>query len=89
MPLAELPMAALRSKAEAIVLSGSINLDLHPILDDIEQLVKGVNVPVYIGGKSSTIYFDDIVRVGAIPLGDDITQGIKRITSELEKKVIG
>jgi MerR family transcriptional regulator, light-induced transcriptional regulator len=88
MPLAELPMAATRSKAEAIVLSGSINLDLHTMLPDIEQLVKALDVPVYIGGKTSTINFDDIVRVGAIPLGDDVTQGIKRIISELEKGVI-
>jgi len=50
--------------------------------------VKAVDVPVYMGGKTSTIYFDDIVRIGAIPLGDDITQGIKRIISDLEKKVI-
>ena len=88
MPLAELPAAAARSKAEAIVLSGSVNLDLHKLLHDIEQLVKGVNVPVYMGGKTSTIYFDDIVRSGAIPLGDDITQGIKRISSDLKKELI-
>ena len=58
------------------------------MLPDIEQLVKALDVPVYIGGKTSTINFDDIVRVGAIPLGDDVTQGIKRIISELEKGVI-
>jgi len=85
MPLVELPAAAARSKAEAIILSGSVNLDLHKLLHDIEQLVKAVAVPVYVGGKTSTIYFDHIVRVGAIPLGDDITQGIKRIINDLEK----
>jgi len=85
MPLAELPVAAMRSKAQAIVLSGSVNLDLNKLLHDIRQLVNGVHVPVFIGGKTSAIYFDDIVRVGAIPLGDDIAQGIKRIISDLKQ----
>jgi len=88
MPLAELPVAAARSKTEAIVLSGSVNLDLNKLLHTIAQLVQAVAIPVFIGGKTSTIYFDDIVRAGAIPLGDDITQGIKRITSDLEKELI-
>ena len=86
MPLAELPAAATRSRAEAIVLSGSVNLDLIKIQHDIEQLVKAVNIPVFIGGRTSTIYFDDIVRIGAIPLGEDIALGIKRIVTDLEKE---
>jgi methanogenic corrinoid protein MtbC1 len=83
MPVEELSVAAARSRSEAIVLSGSVHLDLKGLLHDIETLVKSVDVPVFIGGKTSSIFFDDIVRIGAIPLGDDIFHGIKRIISEL------
>jgi len=83
MPLDELSVAVTRSKSEAIVLSGSVNIDFKPLLRDIESLVKTVDVPVFVGGKVSSIFFDDIVRIGAIPLGDDIAQGIKRILATL------
>ena len=84
MPVEEVSIAAARSKAEAIVLSGSVHLDLKKLLHDVEDMVKAVDVPVFIGGKTSAIFFDDIVRIGAVPLGDDISHGIKRIISELE-----
>jgi len=84
MPVEEIPVAVARSRSEGIVLSGSINLDLKELLPAIDAVVKGVDVPVFIGGKVSSIFFDDIVRIGAIPLGDDISQGIKRIFGTLE-----
>jgi len=84
MPVEEISMAAVRSKAEAIVLSGSIYIDLKKLLQPIADLVEGVNIPVFIGGKVSSIYFDDIVRAGAIPLGDDMTHGVKRLVEDLE-----
>ena len=84
MPIEELSVAASRSRAQAIVLSGSVHLDLKEMLHDIEDLVKSVAMPVFIGGKTSSIFFDDIVRSGAIPLGDDISHGIKRIIGELK-----
>ena len=86
MPVEELSMAATRSKSEAIVLSGSVNIEFKTLLRDIESLVKTVDVPVFIGGKVSSIYFDDIVRIGAIPLGDDIAQGIKRIVATVKPR---
>ena len=84
MPIEEIEMAAARSKSDAIILSGSIYIDLKKLLRPIEDLVKAVNIPVFVGGKVSSIYFDDIVRVGAIPTGDDIAHGIKRISSTLD-----
>jgi len=83
-PVDEVAMAAVRSKSEAIVLSGSAYIDVKELLQSIEQLVKTVTIPVFIGGKASAVYFDDLVRIGAVPLGEDITQGTKRIISELE-----
>jgi hypothetical protein len=84
MPIEEVALAAARSKSEAIVLSGSNRINIKTLLGPIEHLVKSTKLPVFIGGKTSSIYFDDIVRIGAIPLGDDITQGIKLITSSLD-----
>jgi len=84
LPIEEVAMAALRSKSEAIVLSGSVYIDMNELLEPIENLVKTVNLPVFIGGKASSNNFDAIVRTGAIPLGDDIAHGIKRIIDELD-----
>ena len=86
MPIEEVALAAARSKFEAIVLSGSNRTKIKTLLDPTEHLAELTKLPVFIGGKSSSIYFDDIVRVEAIPLGDDITQGIKLITSLLDSE---
>jgi len=79
MPIEELPLAVTRAKAAAIVLSGYAGHDLSTIQQAIEQLVKSVTVPVFIGGTISSINFDAFNRIGAIPLGDDIAHGVKRI----------
>ena len=84
MPLEELPLAATRAKATAIVLSGYASNDLNKIQPALEQLVKSVTVPVFIGGTISSINFDAINRIGAIPLGDDITHGVKRIIETVD-----
>jgi len=84
MPVDEVAIAAARSRADAIVLSGSVYIDLHKLLPEIAGLVQTVGVPVYIGGKTSSIFFDDIVAAGAVALGDDIAHGIKRIIARLE-----
>ncbi len=86
MPIEEIAIAAVRSESEAIVLSGSNRINIKALLKPIENLAKSTDIPVFIGGKASSIYFDDIVRIGATPLGDDITQAIKLINNTLEGK---
>jgi DNA-binding transcriptional MerR regulator/methylmalonyl-CoA mutase cobalamin-binding subunit len=82
-PLAELPYAARRAQAEAIVLSGSI--DPRPGLLDTElpKLATDAGLPVFIGGLTAVRHRDAIVAAGAEPLGSDITAGLKRIGEAL------
>jgi len=84
MPIEELPLAAIRARATAIVLSGFAGLNLNNIQQTIEQLIESVSVPVFIGGTISSINYDAISRIGAIPLGDDIAHGVKRIVETVK-----
>lgn len=82
-PLAELPYAARRAQADAIVLSGSI--DPRPGLLDAElaKLTADAGLPVFVGGLTAVRHRDAIVTAGAEPLGSDITAGLKRIGETL------
>jgi DNA-binding transcriptional MerR regulator len=82
-PLADLPYAARRAQAEAIVLSGSI--DPRPGLLDTElpKLAGEAGLPVFVGGLTAVRHRDAIVAAGAEPLGSDITAGLKRIAETL------
>lgn len=82
-PLADLPYAARRAQADAIVLSGSI--DPRPGLLDAElsKLATDAGLPVFVGGLTAVRHRDAIVAAGAEPLGSDITAGLKRIGETL------
>ncbi|ALG66881.2 MerR family transcriptional regulator [Beggiatoa leptomitoformis] len=78
-PLQELPLATKRSHSHAIVLSSRVSSLASVLTAELPQLVKNVNVPVWIGGQGSSVYHDEIMQAGAIPLGEDICQGLKCI----------
>ena len=82
-PLADLPYAARRAQADAIVLSGSI--DPRPGLLDAElsKLATDAGLPVFVGGLTAVRHRDAIVAAGAEPLGSDIPAGLKRIADAL------
>lgn len=83
MPLAELPHAARRAQADAIVLSGSIEPLPALLSDALPQLVSAVDMPVYLGGQTSVRHRDAIDAAGAKALGNDIAAGLKRIGDAL------
>ena len=78
-PFSELVVPVERSEADAILLSGSIEPDKNTMTNHLTNLVNSVNVPVFVGGRIAVKHNDDIVSAGAIPLGTDILQGIKKI----------
>jgi len=82
-PVKELLMPVERSGADAILLSGSINPEAGVFSKEVAELAKVVNIPVFIGGRAAVIFTDEIISAGAIPLGTDITQGIKKIQETL------
>jgi len=84
MPLTDLPLAAKRSKSDAIVLSGSIEPDPQMLSEQLPALVAAAGMPVFIGGLTAVRRHDEIVAAGAIPLGSDITHGLQRIGESRE-----
>lgn len=78
-PYSELVVPVERSQANAILLSGSIEPGKDTLSEHLSNLVASVQVPVFVGGRVAVKYNDEIVTAGAIPLGTDIPQGIKKI----------
>ena len=85
-PFAELVSPAERSQADAILLSGAVDPQEPVISNELSQLVDSVDVPIFVGGKTAVKYTDEIVDAGAIPLGTDISQGIRKIDETIKNK---
>jgi len=83
MPLEELPGAARRSRSDAIVLSGATD-PAHDLLSGwLPDLVRAAGVPVCIGGLGASRHAEAIEAAGAICLGADIPEGLRRLTAIL------
>lgn len=82
-PLAELGAAAQRGRCKAIVLSGSNPAESRWPSDELPRLCSAANVPVFIAGSVSLRYRDELVAVGAVPLGNDLASGTRRIVDAL------
>ena len=83
MPLVELAVPVKRADCHAIVLSGSLTPEPQVLREELPDLVAAAGVPVFVGGMTSVRERDAIVSAGAIPLGNDIAAGVKRIRSTL------
>lgn len=83
MPLAELPAAARRTRAAAIVLSSTIDDALQAQLKPLALLTEECRLPVFVGGPCAVTRHDEIKRAGAYPLGADISQGLRLIEQRL------
>lgn len=79
MPITDLVVPVARSGAAAIVMSGSVRIADATLTEELRALIEGAKVPVFIGGASAVKYHDAIVSAGAIPLGTDVSAGLKRI----------
>ena len=82
-PLMELVEPVERTQAQAILLSSSTDPLPNVLQEDLPQLTQTVNVPIFIGGKTTVKFRDAIVCAGAIPLGTDISLAINRMDEEL------
>jgi len=82
-PLAELLEPVKRAEVDAILLSSSIDPVEKVLSVELPQLVSTVGVPVFIGGQPAVRFRDEIVSAGAIPLGTDIAQAIRRLNQDL------
>ncbi|MGD8570845.1 MAG: MerR family transcriptional regulator [Gammaproteobacteria bacterium] len=85
-PFEELITPVERAKADAILLSGAIDPPATVLSNKLSELVNNVQVPVFIGGKTAVKFTDDIIDAGAIPLGSDISQAIRKVEDTVSGK---
>jgi DNA-binding transcriptional MerR regulator len=83
MPLRELPLVQERTQADAVVLSASRALTSEHLQEDLAHLVTQIKGAVFVGGGISVQHHDAVVRAGAIPVGDDMHQALRRIDEAL------
>jgi DNA-binding transcriptional MerR regulator/methylmalonyl-CoA mutase cobalamin-binding subunit len=79
MPLDQLAYAARRTQAAGIVLSGSIETPDSLHAEALPALVRDAAIPVFIGGPTSVLQQQELRAAGAIPLGTDITSGLRQL----------
>ncbi|WP_455223032.1 MerR family transcriptional regulator [Kaarinaea lacus] len=84
-PFEELKIPVERSSGDAILISGSIEPKPQLITEQLANLVSSIDVPVFVGGRTAVQYTDAIVAAGAIPLGTDINQGMRKIDDALNQ----
>lgn len=78
-PFCELKIPVERSGADAVLLSGSIDSSEVDLSQELATLVNSVDVPVFVGGRAAIKHTDEIISAGAVPLGSDIAQGLKKM----------
>ena len=84
-PLGELKPVADRIRCDAIVVSGSIEPKTDTCSQALTTLTADLTIPVFIRGLGSIHRRDQIVAAGAVPLGNDLMAGAKRISDMLSK----
>ncbi len=83
MPLAQLPYVLQRTRIDAVVLSSSIQPPAGTLDRALPKLVAASDVPVFVGGQTSTRHRDAIERSGAVAVGDELVTGIELISDML------
>lgn len=88
MPLVELPLAVSRSRSDGVVLSCMVEPAPIILSQELPTLVSHLTVPVFVGGKLSIRYRDAIMKAGAVALGEDLHQSMKRIDNAMKDTAI-
>lgn len=82
-PLDEIEQPIHHTDAAGVLLSGSIKPADSVFTKQLPALVDAINIPVFVGGHTALQFNDAITSAGAIPLGIDIPQSLKRIEAEI------
>jgi DNA-binding transcriptional MerR regulator/methylmalonyl-CoA mutase cobalamin-binding subunit len=83
MPLQQLAAVARLGRAGAIVLSGSTMRVQQAVDTALPALVRDAHVPVFVGGRISTLLRDPVLAAGAVPLGEDLRPALRTIEETL------
>lgn len=86
MPLGQLAEVAKRSHSDGIVLSGAVDMDPMQLNSKLQQLVTDSDIPVWVGGKTSEKFREEIESAGAQAIGFDLIVGLHAINKRLPVK---
>lgn len=82
-PLEDVAIAQRHSGADAVVISSSIEPAAGFLERALPALVRQVDVPVFVGGVTALHHRQAIGAAGAIALGIELENGVRRITATL------
>lgn len=85
-PLGAVNAAARRAQYNAILLDGSTSPAPGLLAEQLPRLISDLSIPVFTRGTASIHRRDQIVAAGAVPLGNDLTAGAKRIVDVLSAR---
>jgi MerR family transcriptional regulator, light-induced transcriptional regulator len=88
-PLDDMVIAQFRSGARAVVISSSLDPAPGMLERALPSLVQRSTVPVFVGGATAVRHRHAIAAAGAIPIGVDIEEGVRRIEMTLGHERIG
>lgn len=83
LPISQLPAVVKRTHSQGVVLSGSVECDESMLQAELRLLIKGCDVPVFVGGTSAVRYRNAIEETGVISLGTDLTLGLHKLVKQL------
>lgn len=85
-PLEALSPVVERACCQAIVLSGSAEVEEQVVRKELPQLVQQVKVPVFIGGRVTAQYAATLAATRVIILADDFNLALRKIDSVLRSR---
>jgi len=86
LPLDEIPGACEQAKADAVVLSGSgTPMDLETV-NALAEIRQKTEVPLFVGGRGSEAVASHLHTIDVIPLGEDIEDGLRRLSRQMESR---
>lgn len=86
LPLSELLHVEKITQPAAIVLAGTYEADINPLIAKLRVFSTKVDVPVFIGGSIASKYEDTLKTSGVHPIGSDIRTGVNKLLNTLSPK---
>ena len=85
-PLPEIAPVCQRTACAGIVLAGSYQSATEVLNTQLPQLMRAVDVPVFIGGRTLNHHAQVFQALGMIPLANDLQQAMQTINSTLQQR---
>jgi len=83
-PLQQIPLVLERKPCAGVVLSSSSKPARGVIDSGLPELAGHISTPVFIGGKAASAYREKLEDCGIIYVGEDIAEGLQRVTGTLQ-----